>query len=46
MPATLTLDGEVAMFDAELVSRFEWLRHLNHETSLPRRCSLHSTFCT
>ena len=23
---TLTLDGEVAVFDAELVSRFEWLR--------------------
>jgi bifunctional non-homologous end joining protein LigD len=29
-PKTLTLDGEVAVFDAELVSRFEWLRHLNH----------------
>jgi len=29
-PATVTLDGEVAVFDAELVSRFEWLRHLNH----------------
>jgi bifunctional non-homologous end joining protein LigD len=27
---TLTLDGEVAVFDAELISRFEWLRHLNH----------------
>jgi bifunctional non-homologous end joining protein LigD len=26
-PKTLTLDGEVAVFDAELVSRFEWLRH-------------------
>ena len=25
-PKTLTLDGEVAVFDAELVSRFEWLR--------------------
>ena len=29
-PATFTLDGEVAVFDQELVSRFEWLRHLNH----------------
>jgi len=29
-PASFTLDGEVAVFDAELVSRFEWLRHLNH----------------
>ena len=27
---TLTLDGEVAVFDRELVSRFEWLRHINH----------------
>jgi hypothetical protein len=25
-PATFTLDGEVAVFDEELVSRFEWLR--------------------
>jgi bifunctional non-homologous end joining protein LigD len=30
-PKTLVLDGEVAIFDEELVSRFEWLRHLNHE---------------
>jgi bifunctional non-homologous end joining protein LigD len=29
-PKTLTLDGEVAVFDAELVSRFEWHRHINH----------------
>ena len=29
-PRTLTLDGEVAVFDQDLVSRFEWLRHLNH----------------
>lgn len=29
-PATFTLDGEVAVFDEQLVSRFEWLRHLNH----------------
>lgn len=29
-PATFTLDGEVAVFDGELISRFEWLRHLNH----------------
>jgi bifunctional non-homologous end joining protein LigD len=27
-PDTFTLDGEVAMFDQEFVSRFEWLRHL------------------
>jgi ATP-dependent DNA ligase len=24
---TLVFDGEVAVFDAQLVSRFEWLRH-------------------
>jgi bifunctional non-homologous end joining protein LigD len=29
-PETFTLDGEVAVFDRDLVSRFEWLRHLNH----------------
>jgi bifunctional non-homologous end joining protein LigD len=29
-PDTFTLDGEVAVFDEQLVSRFEWLRHLNH----------------
>jgi len=29
-PATFTLDGEVAVFDEEQISRFEWLRHLNH----------------
>jgi ATP-dependent DNA ligase len=29
-PKTFTLDGEVAVFDAELVSRFEWLRDINH----------------
>jgi bifunctional non-homologous end joining protein LigD len=29
-PKTFTLDGEVAVFDSELVSRFEWLRHINH----------------
>ena len=27
MPASFTLDGEVAVFDEELISRFEWLRH-------------------
>ena len=26
-PATLILDGEVCIFDQQLVSRFEWLRH-------------------
>jgi bifunctional non-homologous end joining protein LigD len=29
-PSRLILDGEVAVFDRELVSLFEWLRHLNH----------------
>src|SRR4030095_7340759 len=29
-PDRFTLDGEVAVFDEQLVSRFEWLRHLNH----------------
>ena len=29
-PTRLILDGEVTVFDQELVSRFEWLRHLNH----------------
>jgi bifunctional non-homologous end joining protein LigD len=29
-PDTFTLDGEVAVFDEHFVSRFEWLRHLNH----------------
>lgn len=29
-PYTFTLDGEVAVFDRDLVSRFEWLRHINH----------------
>ena len=29
-PKTLTLDGEVAVSDSELVARFEWLRHINH----------------
>jgi bifunctional non-homologous end joining protein LigD len=26
-PTTLILDGEVCLFDQQLVSRFEWLRH-------------------
>lgn len=30
-PASFTLDGEVAVFDEELISRFEWLRHLDHK---------------
>src|SRR4030095_10873075 len=29
-PETFILDGEVAVFDQELVSRVEWLRHINH----------------
>src|SRR6266446_2892005 len=35
MPASFTLDGEVAVFDEELISRFEWLRHLNHGDLAP-----------
>lgn len=27
VPANLVLDGEVAVFDQKLISRFEWLRH-------------------
>ena len=27
VPRTLVLDGEVAIYDPQLVSRFEWLRH-------------------
>ena len=30
-PTTFTVDGEIAVFDAKLISRFEWLRHLNHD---------------
>jgi ATP-dependent DNA ligase len=30
-PGTVTLDGEVVVFNEDLVSRFEWLRHLNHD---------------
>ena len=26
-PETLILDGEVAIFDERLISRFEWMRH-------------------
>jgi bifunctional non-homologous end joining protein LigD len=27
LPSTLILDGEVCIFDRQLISRFEWLRH-------------------
>lgn len=30
-PETFVLDGEVCVFDEELISRFEWLRRLHHE---------------
>src|SRR6266849_10731128 len=30
-PPTLILDGEVVVFDAQLISRFEWLRHRDPE---------------
>jgi bifunctional non-homologous end joining protein LigD len=29
-PDTFMLDGEVVIFDQDLVSRFEWLRRINH----------------
>jgi hypothetical protein len=29
-PETFTLDGEIAVFDGHPISRFEWIRHLNH----------------
>jgi ATP-dependent DNA ligase len=29
-PATFTVDAEIAVFDQDLVSRFEWFRHINH----------------
>src|SRR5206468_10605921 len=29
-PSTLVLDGELAVFDAQLRSRFEWLREPDH----------------
>jgi bifunctional non-homologous end joining protein LigD len=29
-PKTFTLDGEIAVFDGHLISRFEWIRHQNH----------------
>jgi len=33
---SLILDGEVAVFDRELISRFEWLRtRPKHEVSTP-----------
>jgi len=35
-PASFALDGEVAVFDEELISRFEWLRHLNHRDLEPQ----------
>lgn len=37
-PATLILDGEVAIFDEQLISRFEWFRK-RPEMSPPRRRS-------
>ena len=42
---TFTLDGEVAVFDAELVSRFEWLRHINHGDLATPPLFMVSTFC-
>lgn len=34
-PATLTLDGEVAVFAAQLLSRFEWLRTNHGDLATP-----------
>lgn len=38
-PKTCILDGEVAVFDENLVFRFESLRHLNHGDLATHRCS-------
>jgi ATP-dependent DNA ligase len=40
---TVILDGEVAIFDAQLVSRFEWLRHRRREVA--RRERADSALC-
>lgn len=45
-PDTLILDGEVAIFDKNLVSRFEWMRHGKPPASPRRRCSWPSTAST
>ena len=36
---SLILDGEVAVYDEQLVSRFEWLRHGKPLGSPRHRCS-------
>ena len=43
---TLILDGEVAIFDEQLVSRFEWMRHGSRSMSPLRRSSWRSIACT
>jgi bifunctional non-homologous end joining protein LigD len=43
-PATLVLDGEVAVFDSQLRSRFEWLR--DRPRSRRCRCSSRLTCST
>jgi ATP-dependent DNA ligase len=45
---SLVLDGEVAIYDQQLRSRFEWLREpgLTSTPSRRRQCSFCSTYCT
>ena len=43
---TLVLDGEVAIYDQELRSRFEWLREPDRNAVASRRSSWPSTCCT
>jgi bifunctional non-homologous end joining protein LigD len=45
-PATFTLDGEVAVFDAELVSASSGFDTSTTETLRLPRCSWCSTFCS
>src|SRR5713101_1595779 len=46
-PETLILDGEVAIFDERLISRFEWMRHGKPPgVATPPRCSWRSTAST
>jgi ATP-dependent DNA ligase len=43
---SLVLDGEVAIYDQQLRSRFDWLREPDQAPSPRRRCSCPSTSCT
>jgi bifunctional non-homologous end joining protein LigD len=47
LPArTLILDGEIAVFDSSLVSRFEWLRGRPKDETATPPCSWPSIACT